>query len=331
MRRLFYNSFLAVFTIIGSVIGAGFITGKEVFEFFASDFSLGGIYLAFLCFSFMIFYMMSSKGNRVDKSIQIFVAISNVIIAGCMISALNSIYKRLFRLSEKVEILSIITAILMFIISYKGIGVVQKLCAITLPFVVVVIITLCVYKVEDYTVKISPQSYGGILKPVIYVGFNVVMSAGVIKNSGEKLSPPFKILASVITSAILCACVFLLSLAVKNEGLVSDMPFISLFYKNKKLLIIIDIITLFAIYSTLASAIYTVNNFGGTKIKFSLKILLFLFIIATSKLSFSSIVEKVYPSLGVLAYVMVCVSYLLSTPFPKARQARTLRLLKDKE
>ena len=329
MRRLFLYTFITVFTIIGSVIGAGFITGKEVFEFFAKDLSLGGIYLTFLCFTFMIYFIMNSGEGGVNKSMQIFVAIANVIIAGCMISALNSIYERIFGLSEKVKILSITTAILILFISINGIGVVEKLCFVALPFVVVVIIILCVLKSSEYTIDISPKTYGGILKPIIYAGFNVVLSAGVIKNSGEKLSPPFKILASLITSFLLCLCIYMLSVTVKKEGNVSAMPFISLFIANKKLLIIIDIITLFAIYSTLASSLYTVNNFGGIKLRLSVKFCLFILVVVISTLDFSTIVERAYPTLGVIAYAIIIINFLLSRAFQKEQRVHTLRPLKD--
>ena len=102
MLRLFLCSFATAFAIIGSIIGAGFITGKEVFEFFARDFSLSGIYLTFLCFSIAIYFVMSNlEGSAFARLVEIFVSLANVVVAGCMISALNSVYNRLFRVSEK--------------------------------------------------------------------------------------------------------------------------------------------------------------------------------------------------------------------------------------
>ena len=82
MRRLFLCSFVTAFTIIGSIIGAGFITGKEVFEFFAKDLSLSGIYLAFLSFTGLIYFVMSNRNTQIKKWIEVFVAVSNIIVAG---------------------------------------------------------------------------------------------------------------------------------------------------------------------------------------------------------------------------------------------------------
>ena len=82
------------------------------------------------------------------------------------------------------------------------------------------------------------------------------------------------------------------------------MPFYSLFLKDEKLSIIVDIITLFAIYSTLLSSIYTSVNFGGIKLKFKYKVLVFLFSVSLSFVGFSVIVEKLYPTIGVLGVVI---------------------------
>jgi uncharacterized membrane protein YkvI len=332
MRRLFLCSVACAFTIIGSIIGAGFVTGKEVFVFFAKDISLGGMYFTFLCFAFAIYFVMTFMANScVIKQVGVFVSVANLIVAGCMISALDSVYQRLFCISKNIKIFSIITAILLFIISLGGLGRVERFCSLTLPFVIVVIVILCVIKIDENSVPIAPKSYLGVTKPFVYVGFNVVLSFGVIKNSGEKLSPPFKIVASVITSFLICTCIFLLSLAVKNEGYKSEMPFLSLFYSNKKLLKIIDIITLFAIYSTLISALYTINNFGGIKINACCKLCLFLLVVLVSFVGFSAIVERLYPTIGILAYVFILSSFLLSRLFLKAQQGRTLCLPKSKE
>lgn len=331
MRRLFLYSLSSTFAIIGSIIGAGFVTGKEVFEFFAKDLSIGGVYLAFLGFAFAIYFVMCMNGNSSYKWFEIFVSIASIVVAGCMISALDLVYKRLFTGLKNVKIISIVTAILLFYMSFGGICSVEKFCVFILPIVTVILISLCVIRIEDYSMAISPNSAMGIYKPFVYVGFNVVLSAGVIKNSGEKLSPLFKIISSLLTSFIIVACILLISLAVKDEGSCSEMPFISLFSNNIKLLKIIDIITLFAIYSTLISSLYTINHFGGIRLVLPMKILLFVVAVIISYIGFGQIVERLYFALGALAYVLIIISFLLSKSFQVKRQVHTSSLLKCRE
>lgn len=328
MGKSFFNCFLTVFTVIGSVIGAGFITGKEIHEFFANDFSVSGVYLAFICFWVFIYLMMSIDYGKYKKHVEVVVALASIIISGCMISALDEVYVRIFRLSEKVKILSVITAILVFITSLKGVRVIEKCCFVLIPIVIAVLISFTLSKTEYLSLNFTPKSKRGIYLPFIYVGFNLLLSSKIIKKSGEILSPPFKILSSFIISLILCFCIFIVGNLLYSSDKLADMPFREMFLKDVKLLIIIDIITLFAIITTLFSSVYTSIEFGGVNLKLWQKILILLLSLAVSNAGFSAIVQILYPILGVIGYGVISFTYLLRLPFLKERRVRTYRLLK---
>ncbi len=331
MRRFFFQSVITAFTIVGSIIGAGFISGKEIYEFFASDFSFSGIYLTFLLFAFLIGFTMQENLNETsEKAVGLFVSVANIFISGCMVAGLNEVYKSLFCQIEKVEILTVISAILIFIISCKGIGATEKLNGILIPIVIAVIIVFGLLKGNKTAVNLSPKTYGGVVKPAVYVGFNVILSTKVIKKSGEKLSPPFKILSSIITSLIVCMLIWVISLAVVNVDKSVEMPFRKLFVGNKKLCIIVDIITVFAIFTTLVSSFYTSLEIIPKQSGVFVKIIVFLLALAISKIGFSSIVERVYPTVGILSYAVIFITYLLSKIFLKGQRARTFLPLKRK-
>ena len=78
-----------MFTIIGSVIGAGFITGKEISVFFCRDFSLSGVYAAFVFFFLFIFLLSVCEENALNKVVGFVVAVTGIVIASCMTAALN--------------------------------------------------------------------------------------------------------------------------------------------------------------------------------------------------------------------------------------------------
>ena len=331
MRRLLICSLITALSIVGSVIGAGFITGKEIFEFFVKDFSLSGIYATFLCFSFAIYFLMSFKGNGlVDKVMGVFVSLANVIISACMISALEKVFGDVFGNSEKVKIFTNLSVILLFIISLNGVGAVEKFNAVFTPIIIAVVVSFAFFKTQDFGVDISPKTSFGVFNPIIYVGFNVVLSSGIIKDGGEKLSPPSKIVSSLLTSLVLSGCIYLIACAIKPYKN-SEMPFVNLFLNNEKLLIIVDIITLFSVFTTLVSSFYTSVDFGGIKLPFTCKLVIFLLCLSISKVGFSSIVEKLYPVIGVLGFALIGAIYLLSKLFPKERRERTLYPLKRKE
>lgn len=329
MRKQFFYSVITSMTVVGSVIGAGFITGKEIYEFFAFDFSWSGIYLSLLLFTLTLYLISSvSISRKLSKVIGVVVAISNVIVSSCMLSALDSLYCDLFCFSEKVKILSVITVIFLFIATLDGIGFAEKFNSVFIPFIVVAIIAVCLLnKGEAIIPGLSPRSFKGVLNPTVYVGFNVILSFAVIKNSGEKLSPPFKLLSALLTALILCVCIFLISRAIGKKG-DEEMPFKSLFDDNVILAKIIDVIMLFAIYSTLVSSVYTVTDFGGIRLNIKIKLLLLAVIIATSEIGFSTIVESLYPKMGIISYGVIIVTCLLREDAQGLRRERTYRLPK---
>lgn len=324
MRRLFVLSVVVALSIVGSVIGAGFITGKEIYEFFGKDFSISGIYLTFICFTFLIYFIMNLDGKtKCVHALDIFISIANIIISACMISALKNIYLKIFSFTEKVEILTIISTILIFIISCFGILAIQKFSAVLTPIIIGVIIVFAILKIEDFSIPLSPSSSYGIHNPIIYVGFNSVLSLGLIKNSGKGLSPLFKMLASILTSLILCCSIYLICCTL-NASFIDDMPFVNAFSYNKKLSIIIDVITLFSIFTTLASSFYTAIDFGGIKISIATKVIIFLICLSISQVGFSTIVEKVYPLIGLIGYAFIGIIYFLSKFSQVKQRLRTL-------
>ena len=314
---------MVAFSIVGSVIGAGFITGKEIYEFFAFDFSVSGLYLAFLCFAIEIYFIMNLNDTAIEKVVVKLVAIANIVIAAGMISAFEKLLISVFPLSKNIKIITIISAILVFTISCSGVGALQKFNAFLTPCIIVSIVVLSILKIEYYPIEIYPKTINGVFNPLIYTGFNLILSLGIIKSGGENLSPPSKILSSILTSLFLCICICLISLAVKGLKS-SEMPFVELFSDDKKLSIIVDIITIFAIFTTLASSFYTAVNFGGVKLPSGLKIILFLICLAISKIGFSSIVERCYPIIGVLGNGFIILICLLSKFFPKGQREHTL-------
>lgn len=331
MRKSFFCSIITSFTVVGSVVGAGFISGKEILEFFAFDFSILSMYFCFICFFVCGYLVMSIRSYDVGvKVVGVVVSIASIIISGCMISALDEVFTKLFCLSKKVKLFSVLSAIFIFFTSLNGVSGVEKFNIIFIPIVVVSVIILTISKTEILHINTIPNSVKGGIMPIIYVGFNLLLSFSVIKNSGVRLTPLFKLISCFIFSIILTALIFLIANLLCGKDFIGAMPFPSLFIENKKLLIFIDIITLFAIFSTLFSSLYTAIDFGGICLKFKYKLLILLFALSVSEIGFSKIVEYIYPILGILGFLLIGIIYLLRVFFRQRQRAHTFLPLKRK-
>ena len=234
MKRTFLNLFGSVFTIIGRVIGAGFITGKEISVFFCRDFSLSGVYAAFVFFFLFIFLLSVCEENALNKIVGFVVAVTGIVIASCMTAALNSLFGSLFtglfRNTENYKIFTIITVIFSFFICLKGVGAMNVVSSLVMPFVLVFVVVLSLPEERDFILNLSPSGFGGAGFPLLYVGINCLLSSKVISDSLKGFSVAKKMIAAFIVSFVLCACILCIALRVRGKS--GDMPFLSALRDN---------------------------------------------------------------------------------------------------
>ena len=313
MKRTFLNLFGSVFTIIGSVIGAGFITGKEISVFFCRDFSLSGVYAAFVFFFLFIFLLSVSGKNRLNEVVGFVVAVTGIIIASCMSAALNALFENLFsgvfRNTENYKIFTIITLIFTFFICLKGVGAMNVVSTLVMPFVLVFAVVLSLLTGSYFTPGISPSGFGGVGLPLLYVGINCLLSSRVIFDSLKGFSVAKKMIAAFAVSFILCVCILFIALRVRGKS--GDMPFLSVLSCNVIYSKIAVVITLFSIITTLVASAYSAFTLAKGKTSVLQKIIITLVFVMLSRFGFSSFVEIVYPVFGVLGaayFVALCIT-----------------------
>ncbi len=317
--------------IIGSIIGAGFITGREIATFFCIDLSVSGIYLCLIMFFICFYLIMSYSGNgKVYNIIKKAVAVSNIVIASCMLGAVENIFHSFLRQTEFVKILKIITMIFAFFICCKGIGGISKISAALIPVALILLTVILVKKTQfsNYRINISPSTGSGIIMPPLYVGMNVFMSFSVIKDACVSKTKKSVCIISAISALTLIFFVALISYIIKSNGLDSfDMPLLYFLRSDLKAYVLMEIICFIGIFSTLICALYSAFTLTSGKYALPEKIILALLAYSLSNIGFANIVNNLYPVFGVLGFI-VCVIIFLQEFFQARRPKRTLRPLK---
>ena len=157
--------FKIIFVLIGTFVGAGFASGKEVFNFF-TIYSLNGIISIFI-FSILLFFMIykclniktNLQLNSYNKFIfylekkyrffnhRFFLIIINIFLASSfyiMITALSSLFDYQFSTQKFITITW--TIIICYIIFYKkNINFIYIINSILMPILILFIITLCLF------------------------------------------------------------------------------------------------------------------------------------------------------------------------------------------
>jgi len=226
--------FKIIFVLIGTFVGAGFASGKEVFNFF-TRYSYDGIISIFI-FSFLLFLLIfkclniktNLKLNSYNEFIfflekkykffnhKFFLFIINVFLASSfyiMIAALSSLFNYQFNIAKFLTI--IFTIFICFFIFYKkNVKFIYIINSILMPILILFIFSLCSFNINFNNInfnEINPNSniIYAIFMGLLYFSYNSLLLIPIIfdlkihkKNNNFKISLIFSIIIFSITFLI---------------------------------------------------------------------------------------------------------------------------------
>ena len=311
------TSFLTIlkvsFTIVGTIIGAGFASGKEVATFLGVYGNL--TYLA--CFIFgLAFCLGTIYFSSMDKSIlspflktgiNICIFISEFISIIAMLAGLQSIFDMIFTNN----IPYYISLVLIFLIIILGFNGLTSTNLILVPILVISLITFGIIGIKTAptyslsTTKCVPIFFTTSLP--LYIGMNLFSVYPIAIEFSSYQTKRESIFSSIIASALLTTLLFCFCFTILNISsscVNCELPLIIYILDTAPQFVTLSIITLaVAIITTIVSDGFVVHSLIKKKIKKHDNIaLLIIFVIAflISRLGFSNIVEKFYPITGLI-------------------------------
>lgn len=241
------QSFKTAFLYIGTAIGAGFSSGKEIALFFGArsplNVALSSVFMSLLCGLFLI----AGKQNLMPKSkLMGFAIFFSASISLCSMCAGG---EYVMRSMTGIPLIGLAMAILGAIIVILGIEKIKLVNTLVVPLIV-----LCVAIIFF---KLDPQNHTlpfSISKPILYSSLDVLLGGVIIAEEGKKLSYK-QIFASC---AIICVCLFgllfMLQTVVLADGMHSSMPVLAVSQKFG-LKAICGVLIAGAIFTTLVSSL----------------------------------------------------------------------------
>ena len=304
-----------------SFVGVGFISGAEIWFYFARFGKIGLLFGVFV-FGLLIFVLSGFafrekqendlKLNRVKTKILI---VSELAVASAMVSGLMQTTRTFF---EKWWILVFVSSILLLIILFfsekKSFVIYNYFVAI---FVVFVIVSLFCFNnnnigqngvvlQRNFSIKNVVLS---ILFACIYVFMNVSEIRPILEKNKDKFSKKEKIISSFCLSGILVLLVFMLSIVLlKNNDITKyDMPFLICFKTGGGVKLFVFLIGLVLTMISTADACLI-----GVKDKLSfikkdenfIKIIVILSSLILGQISFRFFIKIVYPILAILNFLV---------------------------
>lgn len=335
----------AAFSIVGSVVGAGFITGREILSFFFGQTPMSVFALLFVLFA-AVFYSVFSAKNRDELRLLEYgdraVCFLNLLSVASMLSATEGLASDL-GIGCAFPVWSLLILGLAFLVCLRGMRGLAIFNAVLVPVMLAVVFFFSFAEIIKGGVNFGISSNGIVLpkcKPssaIIYVGMNVFLTQPLLSGMrNNKLNGDRNFARAVaLLSALLLSVTAALFLAVlPRESLLSDIPVLYISGGGTAARVAIAVTVLSGIVTTLVGSLYPLLNAeivksgdyaNGKKYGFAnkkrgrraslCKVGVCLLAFLVSRLGFYTIVEKIYPIIGVLAVFYYVVVFVLLPVF----------------
>lgn len=333
------------FTIVGTNIGAGFASGREIWEFFGSYGTNSTLYLVISMVLFSVCSMIVlwiSWKQRTDHYYSVLTLIMGKRMAGFfdglillyLVSSTLVMFAgsgATFSQWDMSFLLgSAVLALAVWLILFQDVKGLMSLNYFLMPCLTVILVTVCLAFLvhgEPQQVAVHTDMEWLPVWPsaVTYAALNVIPLMAVLATLGKEIGHPLEIGIAGVGSGVclgVVAVLFNMSL-LRVENIIPqyDIPLFALIDAYSAVwLAVISIILWLAIYTTAVSGIYgAVSRISGwiSVPRSVIALVIVTVLIPLSQLGFATLVKVIYPLYGIINLFVL--SMILLYPFARAR------------
>jgi len=314
------NFFQDLFLILASIIGMGFVSGKEILHFFCYNKTLAVASILIFVALYVLFFSSlkqfqkhkkASNFNELNyilfgdsaKYVNFLLLIIYFVCSSSMLAGLDILAKNLFGL--KLPVLSISISFVLYFVLIGGVKRIKILFSKLLPILLVLLIlnlTVNSYNVFSnnllnfkFTMPNARESFFSLMLPATFWGGNVILAINSILQTKSKSS-----LIKWVSATVFFVLMFLGVVTIFGYELFCPMPFLTSSLNLSKVFFGLYLIgTILALFSTLTISCHNINVCLNFKSNFS-TILLLISIQIMAFLGFEFIVKYLYTFSGIL-------------------------------
>ncbi|MDE6474395.1 MAG: hypothetical protein K2L70_04785 [Clostridia bacterium] len=301
------------FIYIGSIIGAGFATGREIMLYFGGNGILSGIVagvaMGVLCGLFLwsakSFARLRSSRNGFLRVLCVIVKVALWVCTlasfVCMVSGCEEIIEKTYGIAN----VGLWTGILVSFLGICEMSVTRKLNTVIVPIIVLLLIVLFCQGERVVDTQFDAKSVLG------YCGMNIMMGGYIIAEQEESFSAKQTIFISAVSGIIFAICIAMVyTVSIRYAD--ASMP-IWEFAKARGMSSLSGLIIYLAIFSTLIGCAKLIcqENFSIKIPRIFSVAFLIIFALISLKFDFSTIVNFCYPIIGYVGIVYTCFMLVL--------------------
>lgn len=300
----------SVFSIIGIVVGVGFLSGKEILTFYSrfGIWSFLAIILSFFIFWLLFSFLLNfnQKSDKSSKFSIILSLITTLVFTSAMFAGVNS----LIYYDNKIITFCLFCIVLMlcFLIFKNGLGILTKINFICLPIIIVAIILLFAIFFKPY-IAFENSNFQGLSIPyaLFYCILNIANGSFVLINIGKGLRKKQRARVSFFSALVLAILLLAVNIILLQnpQSFLSEMPI--LYLCKGPLKSIMKFVMLLGALTSLLSLIYTSSSLlkGLCKNSCLTFCVCIIFPCVTSLVGFSLIITYFYPIASALGMFLM--------------------------
>ena len=347
----FCNQILIASVLFGTLVGAGFASGKETWYYFASFGTMGYISIGvaaitfFLCaLLFMNFGRKMGVSSVQDMNKAMFgkgailgefaLVFCNLILLASMFAGANSLFEIV--VSDSIyRYASVATAIITLLIVCFGFKGITKVNLIVVPLMLaVLVVVFCAsishpqtyFEVNNFTLINVVES---LVYCILFISSNMFFAGFIFAKLGKDYSKSETVGGSLIGALFLTLSLVAMAvtLNLNPQWTTSDMPLVAIAgTMGNAFSIFVLIVVWIGLLTTAVALLYTVTNwlktyFGGT---FFAALTATLLAMVMSGFGFASFVAYVYPVFGIVGLIYIAI-------LAKANNKKVIKTEKEPE
>lgn len=328
--------FKVSFVIIGTMIGAGFASGQEIYLFFNHYGKIGilGIIISCTLTALIIYSTFKilikkhihthsellenlNKNKKINNIIEIMIKSFLAVSFFIMVAGFSAYFKQEFKIPTYIS--AIVMAVLCYITFMNDTKGIVSINTVLIPFLTIFIFYLGI-KNLPFTINniqndtTSVFSLGWIISSILYASYNSILLIPILIEMSDYMNTKCKIKKTSIMCGIILAilgiCLFGLLLRGDISIVKMELPLMQVVKQFGNIYkLIYGVVIIIAIFTSAIAAGYGfLKNITTDKKKYKKNaILICLISIIIAPLGFSNLVSFLYPIFGILGLIQFCV------------------------
>lgn len=332
---LLKNISKVILVILGTLIGAGFASGREIYLFFAKYGYLGqlGIILSTIVTAFILYGVLNiTKEKQINQYAQLLQTINpnhsniNRYIHGIvnsfllisfiiMVAGFSAYMKQVYQLS--IYLSSSLFVLFCYIVFQKSLQGMMKINSYLVPFLLCFILYLGIknipYLVESKAmIETQPKQNGFFISSLLYASYNSIILIPVLVSMKQYIKSQKEITYIVVLSTIsiilLSFCIY--GLLLKGQFFIQELelPLLEITRSfGKAFQYLYSFVIIISIFTSAISTGYSfLENTSKDKKNYKRNLIgICILAVLVSNIGFSNLVQVLYPLFGLLGFLQI--------------------------